>query len=93
MSAAGGVRCGIIGFLYGSAPPAAQGFGRRAVVQPENGAIFADLYRFNLDEPEHGGSLARSSVVQLKHAQDKSCGLRRRFSRACGVVAFSEFRI
>ena len=37
--------------------------------------LFADLYRINPDEPKHGDNLARSSVVQLKHAQDKSCGL------------------
>ena len=71
-------------FLSGSA---LLGFGERAVVQPENGAIFAGLYRFNPDEPEHGDSLARSMFVQPKHAQDKSCGLRRRFRRAFCAVA------
>ncbi len=44
-------------------------------MKPEHGAILAGRFRFNPDEPEHGGNLARSSVVQLKHAQDKSCGL------------------
>ena len=34
------------------------------------------------DEPEHGDNLARTVFVQPKHAQDKSCGLRRRFRRA-----------
>ena len=36
------MRCGIYGFLYGSAP---LGFGRRAVVQPEHGAVFARCFR------------------------------------------------
>ena len=51
------------------------GFGRRAVVQPGNGAIFAGCCRFRDDESEHGDNLARSVFVQPKHAQDKSCGL------------------
>ena len=72
LSAAGGVRCGIIGFLYGSA---SLGFKGRAVVQPGDGAIFAGPYRFRHDEPEHGVLLARSVFGKLKHAQDKSCGL------------------
>ena len=40
---------------------------------------FADC---RLNEPEHGDNLARSVVVQPKHAQNKFCGLRRRFRRA-----------
>ena len=59
-------------FLYGSA---SLGFDRRAVVQSGNGAIFADFFKFRPDEPERGANLARSVFVQLKHAQDKSCGL------------------
>ena len=62
-------------FLYGSAPPATLGFGGRAVVQPGNGAILAGCCRFKPDEPERGANLARSLFVQLKHTQDKSCGL------------------
>ena len=62
-------------FLSGSAPPAALGFGRRAVVQPGNGGIFAGFCKFKPDEPEREDNLARSVIVQLKHAQDKSCGL------------------
>ena len=72
LSASWDMRCWICGFLYGSAP---LGFGGRAVVQPENGAIFADFFKFRPDEPERGDNLARSVFVQLKHAQDKSCGL------------------
>ena len=74
-SASGGGVCGILDFWGGSAPPATQGFGGRAVVQSGNGVIFAGLCRFNPDEPEHGVFPARSSVVQLKHARDKSRGL------------------
>ena len=59
----GGVYCGIFGFLSGSAPPAALGFGRRAVVQPENGAIFAGFCKFKPDEPERGDNLARSLAL------------------------------
>ena len=40
-----------------------------------NGAIPAGFFRFNPDEPENEANLARSVFVQLKHAQDKSCGL------------------
>ncbi|MBQ5356281.1 MAG: hypothetical protein IIU08_10475 [Clostridia bacterium] len=47
----------------------------RADVQLGNGAIFAGLYGLQLERAEHGANPARSSVVQLKHAQDKSCGL------------------
>ncbi len=47
----------------------------RTVVQPGNGAIFAGFCKFKPDEPERGANLARSVAVQLKHAQDKSCGL------------------
>ena len=61
-------------FLYGSA---SLGWKGRAVVQPENGAIFADFFKFKPDEPVRGDNLARSVVVQLKHAQNKFCGLRR----------------
>jgi len=69
------------------------GIGGRAAVQPGNGAILAGLYRFKPDEPEHNVNLARSLFMQLKHARDKPVALRRRFRRAFGVVAFSEFRI
>ena len=46
-----GEMCGA-GFsvLYGSAPPAALGFGGRAVVQPGNGAILAGFCRFRHNE-------------------------------------------
>ena len=64
--------CGIIVFLNGNA---SLGWKGRAGVQLENGAIFADLYRFNPDEPEHGGNLARSLFVQSKHARSKLLGL------------------
>ena len=57
-SARGDVRCVIYIFLYGSAPPAAQGFGGRAAVQPENGAVFTGRIRFKPDEPEHGANPA-----------------------------------
>ncbi len=30
--------------------------------------VFAGIYRFNPDEPEHDVNLARSVFVQLKHA-------------------------
>ncbi len=39
--------------------------------------FFARLNRFRNSEPEHGVNPARSLFVRLKHAQDKSCGLRR----------------
>ncbi|MBQ5355701.1 MAG: hypothetical protein IIU08_07515, partial [Clostridia bacterium] len=61
--------------FYGSAPPAAQGFGGRAVVRPGNGAIFAGFFKFKPDEPVRGDNLARSLFVQPKHAQNKFCGL------------------
>ena len=44
--------------------------------------VFAGFYRFNPDGPENEANLARSVFVQLKHAQNKFCGLRRRFRRA-----------
>ena len=44
------------------------------------------------DEPEYKANLARSLFGKLKHAQDKSCGLRRRFSRAFGVVRVFVYR-
>ncbi len=47
MSAAGGVRCGIIGFLYGSA---SLGWKGRAYLKPEHGAIPAGPDRFRHDE-------------------------------------------
>ena len=84
--ASGGGHCGIFGFLSGGAT---LGFGRRAVVQPGNGAIFAGFFKFKPDEPVRGDNLARSLFVQPKHAQDKSRGLRQRFRRAFGVVAIS----
>ena len=50
--------------------------GRDARLRIENlFSIPARLYGFNTDESKHGVNLARSPVVQLKHAQDKSCGL------------------
>ena len=55
-------------------------------VQPGNGAIFAGFCKFKLDEPENEANLARSVVMQSKHARDKSRGLRQRFNRAFGVV-------
>ena len=54
----------------------------RAVLQSVNGAIPAGFFRFKPDEPENEANLARSVFVQLKHAQNKFCGLRRRFRRA-----------
>ena len=66
------MRRGIIGFLYGSA---SLEWMVRADLQPVHGAIFAGLYELQLERVEHGANPARSSVVQLKHAQDKSCGL------------------
>ena len=65
------VRCGDLG-LYFMEKESALG---RADVQLGNGAIFAGLYGLQLERVEHGANPARSSVVQLKHAQDKSCGL------------------
>ena len=47
MSASGGGLCGIFCFLDGSAP---LGWKGRAVVQPGNGAIFAECCSFRHDE-------------------------------------------
>ena len=47
--------CGIFGFLYGSAPPAALGLGGRAVVQPGNGAILAAEKKFLFTTRRQGG--------------------------------------
>ena len=44
-------------------------------MQPVSWAIPARLNRFRNDEPKHEVNLARSSVVKLKHAQNKFCGL------------------
>ena len=49
-------------FLDGSA---SLGFRGRAVVQPENGAIFADFFKVGPDEPERGANLARTVFVQF----------------------------
>ena len=48
------------------------------------------LFQIQTDEPENEANPARSLFVQLKHAQDKPCGLRQRFRRALGTDAPSE---
>lgn len=60
MSASGGRALRDLRFLYGSASPASQGFGGRAVLKLKQGAIFAGLFRFRPDEPEREANLARS---------------------------------
>ena len=47
------------------------------------------LLQIQTDEPEHGANLARSLFMQLKHAQDKSCGLAAEIQARIRVVAFS----
>ena len=47
----------------------------RAGVQLEDGAVLAHFFRFRHNKPKHEVNLARSSVVKLKHAQNKFCGL------------------
>jgi len=37
--------------------------------------LYARFCRLQIGRAEHEGFLARSVFVQLKHAQDKSCGL------------------
>ena len=47
----------------------------RADGKPRNPPIPAGCFRFGTDEPEGGENPARSVFVQLKHAQNKFCGL------------------
>ena len=47
------------------------------------------LLQIQTDEPERGANLARSLFMQLKHAQDKSCGLAAEIQARIRVVAFS----
>ena len=75
-----------IGISFG--PGFMRGFGwkrsrrRTRKVKPVNPPIPAGSYRFRPDEPEHDANPARSLPGKPKHAQNRFCGLRRRFRRA-----------
>ena len=66
-------------FLDGSAPLEWKG---RAVFQPEHRAVFAHCFEL---QTERAGTWRQPGLiadVQLKHAQNKFCGLRQNFRRA-----------
>ena len=54
----------------------------------KQGAILAGLYGFKDDGRNMAFSSRGPGSYSLTRAQNKFCGLRRRFSRAFGVIAF-----
>ena len=68
----------------------------RAVLKLKHGAILARLYRFNPDEPVNEDNLARSLVVQSKHARSKLLGLAaviQSRNRRCRVFVYRDLKV
>ena len=68
----------------------------RAVLKLKHGAILAGCCRFNPDEPENEDNLARSLVVQSKHARSKLLGLAAVIqprNRRCRVFVYRDLKV